>query len=110
MISIASGVCFFLSVVSVAVWLYGLVHQHNALPLLRSTNIKELAAKKLLVVLGAISFFAFSLFWLLFIAAFATPLSVAIATSFFPYALVLDLLSMGAIAGLLFQHAKYSGN
>lgn len=101
-ISIASGICFFLSVVSVAVWLYGLAHQYNALPVLRSTNIKELATKKLLVMLGAISLFAFSLFWLLFIAALATPLSAAIATNFFPYALVLDLLSVGAISGLFF--------
>jgi hypothetical protein len=92
----------FCGLLSIAVWLYGLAYQHNALPALRSTSIKELAVKKLIVMLGAVSFFAFSLFWLLFIAALATPLSAAIATTFFPYALVLDLLAVGAIVGLFF--------
>ena len=78
-ISIASGICFFLSVASFAVWLYWLAHRHRALPALRSTNIKELATKKLIVVLATVSFFAFSLFWLFFIAALATPLAAGAA-------------------------------
>jgi hypothetical protein len=101
-VSIVSGVFFFLSIVTLSVWAYRFARKHNLLPALRSTNIKELATKKRLVVLAAVSFFGFSLFWLLFAAALATPLSEHAALAFFPYALSLDLLAMGVVVGLFF--------
>jgi hypothetical protein len=101
-ISISSGVCFFFSVVTLSVWAYRIAKEHSLLPPLRSTDIKELAIKKLLVVLATISFFGFSLFWLLFAAALATPISEPAATAFFPYALVLDILAVGVMVGLFF--------
>jgi hypothetical protein len=101
-VSIVSGVCFFFSVVTLSVWAFKLAREHNLLPALRSTNIQELATKKLLVVLAAATFFGFSLFWLLFAAALATPLFEPAATMFFPYALGLDFLAVGAIAGMFF--------
>jgi hypothetical protein len=101
-ISISSGVCFFFSVVTLSVWAFRLAREHNLLPALRSTNIKELATKKLLIVLAAVTFFGFSLFWLLFVAALATPLSEPVAATFFPYALGLDFLAVGVIAGIFF--------
>ena len=101
-LSITSGVFFFLSVITFSLWAYRLSREHNLLPALRSTDIKELATKKLLVVLATVSFFGFSLFWLLFAAALATPLSEHAALAFFPYALALDMLAAGVVIGLFF--------
>jgi hypothetical protein len=51
-VSLTSGICFFLSTVSTSIWLYALAHRHNALLPLQSSNIRDLAIKKLVIVLG----------------------------------------------------------
>jgi hypothetical protein len=61
-ISVASGICFFLSATSLSIWFYALARQHNALLPLQSDNIKELATKKLVIVLGTTTFFGGLLF------------------------------------------------
>lgn len=101
-ISVASGICFFLSAVSISIWLYALAHRHKALLALHSDNIKELAVKKLVIVLGATTFFGSLLFLLFFIAALATPVTAPVATNFLPYILPLDVLAIGAVVGLFF--------
>jgi hypothetical protein len=101
-ISVASGICFFLSAVCSSIWLYALAHQYKALPALQSDNIKELAIKKLVIVLGTTTFFGDLLFLLFFMAALATPVTAPIAKDFLLYVLPLEVLTIGAIVGLFF--------
>lgn len=101
-IAVVSGALFFLAVISLTAWLYALARRHNLLPALQSSTVKDLALRKLAIVLGAATFFAVSLFWLLFVAALARPFSAYVAGRFFPYALLLNALGAAALACLVF--------
>ena len=102
LISIASGICFFLSTVSIATWLYVLALQHKALLPIQSENIKELAFKKLVIVHGGIILFGSLLFLLFFAAAMVTPISAPVASNFLLYVLPIEVLAIGTAAGVFF--------